>query len=80
MTMTTRTKASSRVLTTSLIDRRMKAVLSTGKMTLTPGGKVGATDRARALTASAVFRALEPGASWMARPAAGWRFTRVELS
>ena len=55
----------------------MNVVLSTGKASFTPGGKVDASSVALAFTASAVLSALAPGASWMAMPAAGLPFMRL---
>ena len=52
----------------------MKSVLSTGKSSFMPGGKVGSIARARFFTSSTSFRALAPGAGMMAKPAAGWPF------
>ena len=46
-------------------------MLSTGKRRFTPGGKVDGELGALALTASAVFSALAPGASWIAMPDGG---------
>ena len=64
--------ASSRVNTTSLIDSRTNWVLSTGKSIAKPGGSDAASSLARFLTASAVCKALAPGASLTAMPAAAW--------
>ena len=74
MTRMTSRMASARVLATSRIDSRMKSVLSTGKTSLKPGGKVGSIAKARPFTASTSLSALAPGAGVMAIPAAGWPF------
>ncbi len=71
ITAITSTMASIRVRITSWIDSLTKVVLSTGKASLTPGGKVDCRASARALTASTTLRALAPGASCTATPAAG---------
>ena len=55
----------------------MKVVVSTGNPSFTPGGKLAASSAARFLTASAVVRALAPGARRIARPLAGRPFRRV---
>ena len=69
--------ASISVMITSWIDSRMKVVLSTGKHQLHARRQAGAPARAPcALTASTVFSALAPGASWMAMPAAGMPLKR----
>jgi hypothetical protein len=71
ITRNTSTTASSRVLTTSLIETRTNGVVSNGITTSRPGGKLGFICSISAATPSAVARALALVASEMATPEAG---------
>ena len=71
ITRNTRTKASSRILTTSVMDARTKGVVSKGIVTRSPGGKLGFICSISSATPSAVDRALALVASEIAMPEAG---------
>ena len=73
----TRKMAAIRVMITCWMDSLMKVVVSTGKASLIPGGKLAESSMARFLTASAVCRAFAPGARRMAMPLAGRALTRL---
>ena len=71
ITRNTSRTASNRVLTTSWIEILTKVVLSYGENQVTPDGKLGCSSSILARTASATFRALAPGSSWMAKAPVG---------
>ncbi len=72
ITRKTRIIASTSVSTTELTDALTNGVESNGTLQPMSGGKVCASSAMRVFTASATARALAPGVSWIAIPAAGW--------
>ncbi len=80
ITITTRTIASIRVLTTSRIDSRMNLVVSNGYATFQPAGIVLSSRFTVSLTALATAIALALGARLTAKPPAGWRLSRTAKS
>ncbi len=71
ITRNTRTMASTRVCTTSVIDAVMNGVVSYGTLQVTPAGRSRSSVAIAALTAVATDSALAPGNRKIARPPAG---------
>ncbi|KAG1586641.1 hypothetical protein G6F46_014779 [Rhizopus delemar] len=71
ITSNTSSIASSSVCTTFWIEILTKVVLSYGENQGTPDGKLGCSSSILPRTASATFRALAPGSSWMAKAPVG---------